>query len=115
MGVEVRGLDELNKKLRALGEIKHNKAFLAGAVKLQEHSQRLSPVDTGFMRSSHSSREIENGAEMVVSAEYAVYVHEGTKYMQGREWISQAIDEHSVEIVQAVAEVEKQLIAGEVK
>ena len=113
--VEIEGLSELNKKLKGLGNIKHNKSLLAGAIKLQEISQRYSPVDTGFLRSSHSSRETKDGAEMVVSAEYAVYLHEGTKYIRGREWITNAMDIKEQEILNAVATVEKKLVESEVK
>lgn len=112
--VEIKGLKELNKKLHALENIKHNQSILAGAIKLQELSQRESPVKTGFLRSTHSSRETEEGAEMLVSAEYAVFVHEGTRYMEGREWISKVIDAKPNEILQAVAETERKLIDGEV-
>lgn len=111
---DIRGLAELNEKLRALGNLSHRKALLAGAIKLQELSQRESPVDTGFLRASHSSEETEEGAQMVVSAEYAIYVHEGTRYMQGREWISKAIDGGTNQIVDAVARAEQDLISGEV-
>lgn len=110
----IRGVEELNRKLRALGEIKVNRALLAGALKLQRLSQKNSPVDTGFLRASHSSNETDQGAEMVVSAEYAIYVHEGTRYMRGREWISKAIDEGMSEIVGAVQKATQSLIKDEV-
>ena len=115
MASEIKGLKELNAKLQKLGNITHNKALLGGAIKLQELSQPESPFETGFLRSSHSSRETNEGAEMIVSAEYAVYQHEGTKYMEGRQWISKAIDEHSSEIVNAVSKTEKKLIESEAK
>lgn len=110
----IRGVEELNRQLRALGEIKPHRALLAGALKLQRLAQKKSPVDTGFLRASHSSNETEDGAEMVVSAEYAVYVHEGTRYMRGREWISGAIDEGMPQIVVAVQKAMQELIKDEV-
>mgnify|MGYP001344908547 CR=1 FL=1 len=114
MEVKIQGLDKLNEQLEALGKINHKEALLAGAIKLQSLAQPNAPVDTGFLRASHDSRETDEGAELVVSAEYAIYVHEGTRYMEGRAWISEAIDAHSSEIVETVARVEQELINGEV-
>lgn len=112
---EIKGLRELNNKLLALGAVKQGEALLAGAIKLQELSQRVSPRDTGFMKSTHNAREDGDDALMEVSAEYAIHVHEGTKYMHGRRWISNTIDNKTNQIVNSVAKVIKNKIEREAK
>ena len=113
--MSIKGLDKLQKQLKNIGAAQYSKALLAGAYKLQELSQTDSPVDTGFMRTAHDSRETDTGAELVVNAEYAVYVHEGTKYMAGREWITKAIDNNMDVITNVVKNATEAIIKGEVK
>lgn len=49
------------------------------------------PVDTGRLRSSITHRVEADGGEIVgvvgTSVEYAIYVHEGTRYMAGRPFL----------------------------
>lgn len=100
---EVKGLKELNEKLEKLAGIKSKKSLLAGAYLLQKYSMENAPVKTGFLRESHESTETENGAEMIVNAEYGIYVEYGTEKMAPRGFVRKAIDEHEKDIVEAVA------------
>ena len=92
------------KWLRAMNAIKHisNKPLLAGAFVLQRYSMQNAPVLTGFLRSSHGSRETDDGAQVEVGAEYAHYVEFGTSKMSARSFLRKAGDEHLKEIVAAV-------------
>ncbi len=100
---EIKGLPELNKKLKKLKGIKTGKALLAGAYTLQRYSMENAPVDTGFLRQSHESAEVENGAEMRVTANYAIFQEFGTEKMPANAFVRRSIDENSEDIVKAVA------------
>lgn len=105
----IEGVDKLNKQLEQLKDLDSKDAVLAGAMKLQELSQKQPieslPVKTGFLRASHASEKTEEGAEMSVSAEYAVYQHEGTRWIKAHKWITKAIDEGMDRIIKAVQKV----------
>jgi len=102
-------IEKLNQQLERLKNIS-KKPLLKGALVLQKYSVKNAPRKTGFLRSSHSSRETETGAELIVSAEYAAYVEFGTEKWAGKPFLRKAIDEHMNEIVEAVARaVEKEL------
>lgn len=100
---EIKGLSELNKKLNKLKGIKTSKAMLSAAYTLQKYSMENAPVDTGFLEQSHESAEVENGAEMRVTANYAIYQELGTEKMPANAFVRRSIDEHSEDIVKVVA------------
>jgi len=109
--MKVIGLDKLQKQLAEIPHILENKhALLAGAFVLQRYSMENSPVKTGFLRSSHISRETNTGAEMEVGAGYSPYVEFGTAKWEGKPFVRPAIEGHSDEIVKAVRdEVDREL------
>lgn len=100
---EIKGLDELLKKLSKL-ENPSTKSLLAGALTLQKYSMENAPVKTGFLKASAESNEIEGGAELRFTANYSAYVELGTSKWAGKPFVRPAIDEHSTEIVKAVAD-----------
>lgn len=108
---EVQGLRELNEKINKLVGIKTIKSLLAGAYTLQIFSMENAPVKTGFLRESHESVEVDNGAEMRVNANYAIYQEMGTEKMPARGFVRKAIDEKGNEILQAIGnEIQKEVI-----
>lgn len=105
----IEGLDKLIAQLKRIENVSPH-SLLAGALTLQKYSMENAPVKTGFLRNSHESRETNDGAEMAVTADYAFYVEHGTSKWGGHPFIRPAIDEHSEEIVEAVAnQVEKDI------
>lgn len=59
------------------------------AYKTEAETKKVTPVDTGLLRSSIGTSFSNLGAEVSTSIGYSVFVHEGTKYMVGRpffEW-----------------------------
>ena len=59
-------------------------------------AQRAAPVKTGYLR---NSGHVEPGDDqysrfVVFSASYAIYVHEGTRYMMGRPFLRQSVELH---------------------
>lgn len=63
---------------------------------VERGSKMFSPVDTGRMRASiGTSMGIRGkGLETVIqpNVEYAIYVHEGTRYMRGRPFMKWGLD-----------------------
>lgn len=65
-------------------------------VKVESAAKARCPVDTGRLRSSITWR-IETDAKGLVgivgtSVEYAVFVHEGTRYMEGRPFLVDGLE-----------------------
>jgi HK97 gp10 family phage protein len=112
---DVQGLSELNKQLSNLQGIKTSKALLKGCYVLQKYSMENAPVKTGFLRNSMTSEETKDGAEMRVATDYAIYVEFGTSVWEGHPFVRPAIDEHSDEIVKAVADEIQDEIKGVIK
>lgn len=56
------------------------------AFAVERYAKQLTPVDSGRLRASIHTTPMMFGVKAIVSTktEYAVYVHEGTKYMRGR-------------------------------
>lgn len=58
-------------------------------------ADRLTPVDTGRLRQNNDSRLITGSEKITVRVynpvDYAIYVHNGTRYMRGRPWLANAV------------------------
>lgn len=79
-------------------------AVKASADKMVAEAKRLAPVDTGYMKSSISSRSVEAGkmAELTVEAPYAGYVEYGTVYMAAQPFLGPAVAKYSNEFFDRV-------------
>lgn len=66
-------------------------------IKVQSAARRRCPVDTGRLRSSIGVTQKETAQGAVTSigtnVEYALYVHEGTRFQQGRPFLADALTE----------------------
>lgn len=51
---------------------------------VERHSKQLAPVRTGRLRASIQTTTLPMVATIMPTVNYAVYVHEGTRYMTGR-------------------------------
>lgn len=59
-----------------------------------------SPVDTGKLRQSIRFRKISNLVGVVEpESQYAIYVHEGTKYMRGNPFMDRGLDKSKTRIM----------------
>lgn len=83
-------LQELEKKI---GSIPINN-FLKDQIKkigfsIEAESKQVAPVDTGLMRSRIMTTIGGNGlrAEIKPDVHYAIFVHEGTRYMRARPFL----------------------------
>lgn len=83
-GISLEGLD-LSFALRdEIGKI---------AYRVERFAKQLTPVDTGRLRASIHTQPLFGGMAARVSTrtEYAVYVHEGTRYMRSRPFMTTAV------------------------
>lgn len=62
---------------------------------VQAAAQRGCPVDTGRLRSSIQQEVTQRDGNLVgvigTDVEYAIFVHEGTRYMEGRPFLVDAL------------------------
>lgn len=65
------------------------------AIKVQAEAKRLCPVDTGRLRSSIQWAVAPLNGSLVAAigtdVEYARYVHDGTRFMAGRPFLTDAL------------------------
>ena len=59
--------------------------------KIQRFAKQVTPVDTGRLRASISTRLGDLEATTSTNVEYALFVHEGTKFMRGRPFMEQGV------------------------
>ncbi len=62
------------------------------ANKVQRFSKQVTPVDTGLLRSSIFTQPLGDLSHKVsTNKNYAIYVHEGTRFMKGRPFMDQGV------------------------
>ena len=70
-----------------------NRAVKASTLNIQRASMRVTPVDTGFLRASHITTMTNPvQGEVAVLADYAEFVHDGTKFMKARPFLADAVE-----------------------
>lgn len=93
--IHIEGLDKFIAALNQSPKIVKkylNNAIRKSIIDIQSTAVPITPIDTGRLRSSY---EIEFGdlrGSTGPTAEYAIYVHEGTRYMKGRPFLKQALE-----------------------
>lgn len=68
-----------------------NNAIRISALEIERSSKINSPVDTGYLRASHRSTFRTLYGEVMPTAKYAIYVHEGTRKMRKRPFLFNAV------------------------
>jgi len=60
------------------------------AMSVERYAKQLTPVDTGRLRASINTQPQLGGISAVVSTntDYAIYVHDGTRYMRARPFMT---------------------------
>lgn len=69
-----------------------NKAIKTSIFAIERDSKINTPVDTGRLRSSHQTMFSSLRGVLEPTAEYAIYVHEGTRYMRARPFLLRAVE-----------------------
>jgi len=68
------------------------------ALLVERHAKMRSPVDTGRLRSSIRTMINELTATVNPTVDYAIFVHDGTRNMSGRPFMSQGVKDATDEI-----------------
>jgi len=71
-----------------------NKAIARSLLKVERDSKLNTPVDTGYLRASHTTRLLNLKGEVEPMAKYAIYVHEGTRFMRPRPFLLEAVNDN---------------------
>lgn len=75
------------------------KAIQAALITVQRQSITNAPRRTGFLKASHQTRMLSNLSGYVQpTADYAIFVHEGTRFMRARPFLRQAVAEKEQDI-----------------
>jgi len=75
-----------------------DKAIKASTLLIERQSKINTPVRTGFLRSSHKTSFSPLRGVLEPMANYAVYVHEGTRYMKARPFLKEAVDSENNQV-----------------
>jgi HK97 gp10 family phage protein len=103
MTMVVNNFGAANRWLQQAGEEALNQLghFLVGEAK------RRTPVDTGILRGANQFRivSVSDGKmlQLFNNTEYAGFVHEGTRYMKPRRFITDAVNQNQTKIKEVAA------------
>lgn len=92
--VKITNLAEIKAAFKlAPGKMRDNlnKAIQKSIFSIERDSKINSPVLTGFLRASHQSLFSDLRGEVGPTASYAIFVHEGTRFMRPRPFLLEAV------------------------
>lgn len=92
LSLDLSGIDELIREMPGLAD----KVVRQVALDVEATAKRNAPVDTGFLRSSiRMSDPVRGDAEVdvLVEAEYGLYVHEGARGRKPVPFLERALEE----------------------
>lgn len=68
--------------------------MLRTAIRVENAAKAKCPVDTGRLRASIGvAQQGDNSVIVQATADYAIYVHDGTRYMRARPFLRDALNE----------------------
>ena len=72
---------------------------------IKETAQSLAPVRTGYLRSTvFTEAPAEWTVKVGAKAPYSAYIEYGTRYMAGRHFLSNAIEQHHLQLVDMIGQ-----------
>lgn len=94
--IEIKGLDKFRKALSKYPSI--SKRYFARAIakstgKLEGNVKKREPVDTGLLRGTTFSAHSPVEGKVFPTQNYAVYVHEGTRYQNAQPYLVEGLDD----------------------
>lgn len=99
--VEIKNIDKVRKALDSYPTIatKHiDGAIKRSIFKTQELSKNNSPVRTGYLRRSHVATFQPLKGILEPIANYAMFVHEGTRFMRANPFLRNALNDANTDI-----------------
>ena len=111
--LETKWLDKLVKHFNSLDVNRTLSTWVKKIIiTLQRESTRRTPVDTWLLRKSYNSYFTDwwLTGKLVNYRKYGIFVHEWTKYMQGRPFMTDALEENDSKVQLIMnREIEKML------
>lgn len=95
INVEIQNINEIRAAFRQapmLMAFELDRAIQKSIFAIQRDSMRNTPVDTGRLRASHSTKFSPLKGELDVGASYAPYVHDGTSRMRARPFLLNSVN-----------------------
>ena len=93
--VEIKNLKQIREALakspRIVSEYM-NRAIRASIFEIERATIPITPVDTGRLRGSFERSFGLLRGEIYPTVDYAIYVHEGTRYMAARPYLAQGVE-----------------------
>lgn len=77
-----------------------NRAIQKSVFTIERDSKKNTPVDTGYLRASHRSLFSNLKGVIEPRADYAIYVHEGTRRMRPRRFLFNAVESNEAKVQQ---------------
>jgi HK97 gp10 family phage protein len=75
------------------------------AESIRETAQRLTPVRTGYLRSTVFTEALAEWTVKVgAKAPYASYMEYGTRYITGRHFLSNAVEQHRIQFADMISQ-----------
>lgn len=106
MRMQIKGLDKLEAISKHIGAVNTgkivNQALKQAAYIIEGESKKVTPVDTGFLRSSITTAFGSKEAILAPRASYGVFVHEGTKFVRGRPFFEWGAEKGKPEVENAI-------------
>lgn len=104
MKVTVKVLRNDFAKMPAAAKRGVAKGFASAKGPLLADTQRRTPVDTGELRGSETATSDDTSLTLTASSDHAVYVHQGTRRMRARPFMTDAIEAGMPSIVNALSD-----------
>ena len=104
------GQARLNAQLKRIGNIDKNAPTVPALEVILEEAKARTPVLTGFLRDSEHIVRTANGSELLVDADYAMFVEFGTSTQNPQPYLRPAIDVASARALSEAAKVVQQEI-----
>ena len=77
-------------------------AFAAAKGPLLAEMKRRTPIDTGELRESETAESTDTSLTLRASAGHAIYVHQGTRRMQGRPFMRDTAEQSGPVLTKAL-------------
>lgn len=92
VSIKIEGLDKLKGALLKsprIVEDEVNRGIKRSVIALERTAKQKSPIDTGRMRTSHTTEFRNLRGELYPTTDYAIHVHEGTKFQRAQPWLAE--------------------------
>lgn len=112
---QIKGVEKLRRALRDSPQIAApliRDALQKSAFDVVAKTIPITPIDTGALRVSIERGVIVKQTQATISSDknYAIYVHEGTRYMQGRPFLKRGLAKTKQQIKKNFADATNKLM-----